>query len=41
LQIFNEILVLLKSGYADGANSRWRSLHELAVISFFLLDNNN
>ena len=41
LQISNEILVLLKSGYADGANARWRSLHELAVISFFLLDNNN
>jgi len=41
LQISNEILVLLKSGYADGANARWRSLHELAVISFFLLHNNN
>ncbi len=41
LHISNEILVLLKSGYADGANARWRSLHELAVISFFLLDNNN
>lgn len=41
LQISNEILVLLKSGYADGANARWRSLHELAVISFFLLNNNN
>ena len=39
LQISNEILVLLKAGYPDGANSRWRSLHELAVISFFLLDN--
>lgn len=36
LQISNEILVLLKSGYADGANARWRSLHELAVISLFL-----
>ena len=41
LQISKEILVLLKAGYADGANSRWRSLHELAVISFFLKDNNN
>ena len=41
LQISNEILVLLKSGYADGANARWRSLHELAVISFFLLHNDN
>ena len=41
LQISNEILTLLKSGYADGANARWRSLHELAVIAFFLKDNNN
>ena len=41
LQISNEILVLLKSGYADGANARWRSLHELAVISFFLLHHDN
>ncbi len=41
LQISNEIFILLKSGYADGANARWRSLHELAVISFFLLENDN
>lgn len=41
LQISNEILTLLKSGYADGANARWRSLHEIAVITFFLFDNNN
>ena len=39
VQIANEILVLLKNGYADGANARWRSLHELAVISFFLKAN--
>jgi hypothetical protein len=41
IQISNEILELLKAGYADGANARWRSLHELATIAFFLLDNNN
>ncbi|MFA5843062.1 MAG: DUF5677 domain-containing protein [Candidatus Gracilibacteria bacterium] len=41
LQISNEIFVLLKSGYADGANARWRSLHELAVIAFFLKQNND
>jgi len=35
-QIFFEILTLLKSGLADGAFARWRSLYELAVISFFL-----
>jgi Family of unknown function (DUF5677) len=31
-----EIVCLLKSGYADGANARWRSLHELAVTALFL-----
>lgn len=36
LRISNEILTLLRSGYADGANARWRSLHELTVISLFL-----
>ncbi len=41
LHISNEILALLKSGFADGAIARWRSLHELAAISFFLLQNNN
>ena len=41
LQISNEIVVLLKSGYPDGANARWRTLHELAVISFFLSKNSN
>ena len=38
IQIANEIFILLKAGYPDGANARWRSLHELAVISFFLKD---
>lgn len=37
--IAREILVLLKAGYVDGAHARWRSLHEIAVISFFLQDN--
>ncbi|VVB68580.1 Uncharacterised protein [Candidatus Norongarragalina meridionalis] len=41
IHISNEILVLLKAGYADGANARWRSLHELAVISLFLSRNSN
>ncbi len=40
LQISNEIIALIKSGYADGAYARWRSLHELAVISTFLLESN-
>jgi len=39
LQISNEILALIEAGYADAAYARWRSLHELAVISLFLFDN--
>jgi hypothetical protein len=35
-QIASEILVLLGAGYADGAHARWRSLHEIAVIGFFI-----
>lgn len=35
-QIANEILTLLRSGYADGAHARWRSTHEIAVIGFFI-----
>lgn len=41
IQISKEILILIKAGYADGANARWRSIYELAVISFFLFDNNS
>ncbi len=37
-QIANEILVLLRSGYSDGAHARWRTLHEIAVISMFIKD---
>jgi hypothetical protein len=33
--------VLLKAGYVDGANARWRTLCELGVISCFLKDNDN
>lgn len=35
-QTFYEIVALLKAGLADGAMARWRTLHELAVISLFL-----
>lgn len=34
--VSNEILCLLQNGYADGALSRWRTLHELAVTALFL-----
>lgn len=35
-QISSAILVLLSSGYADDAHARWRSLHEMAVVSSFI-----
>lgn len=35
-EIVGEILVLIRSGYADGALARWRSLHEVCVIAIFL-----
>lgn len=35
-QIANEILTLLKSGYADGAYARWRTMHEIAVVGIFI-----
>ena len=35
-QMSRAILALLRSGFADDAHARWRSLHELAVISSFI-----
>jgi hypothetical protein len=35
-QISYEILTLLKSGYADGAHARWRTLHEIAATAYFI-----
>jgi hypothetical protein len=35
-QISYEILSLLKAGFADGAQARWRTLYEIAVISYFI-----
>jgi len=37
-QIANEILWLCRGGFADGAMARWRSLHEVAVVSVFIAD---
>jgi len=34
--VFNEILHLLKSGFPSGAHSHWRTLHELACMSYFI-----
>lgn len=38
VQVANEVLVLLKHGYADGAQARWRTLHEIAVVATFLAE---
>ncbi len=35
-QVASEVLTLIKAGFADGAHSRWRTLHELAVVAIFL-----
>jgi hypothetical protein len=35
-RLASEVLCLLKSGFADGANARWRTLHEVATIIMFL-----
>ena len=35
-QVASEVLELLASGFADGADARWRTAHELAVIAFFI-----
>jgi hypothetical protein len=37
-QITGEILALIKTGFADGAYARWRSLHEVTVIGLFISD---
>jgi len=34
--ISEEVICLLKGGFADGAMARWRTLHETAVISSFI-----
>lgn len=40
-QIGLEVFVLLQNGFADGAHARWRSLHEIAVVSSFLRSHGN
>ncbi len=34
--ISSEILCLLKNGYADGAHTRWRALHEVVSTAYFI-----
>lgn len=35
-QVVSEIILLLASGYADGAMSRWRTLHEISVVALLI-----
>ena len=35
-QVSSAILVLLRAGYADDAQARWRSLHEISVVSYII-----
>jgi hypothetical protein len=35
-QVGWEVLLLLRGGYADAAFARWRTLHEIAVVTAFL-----
>ena len=32
-QVSGEVLALLHAGFADGADARWRTLHEMAVVA--------
>ncbi|WP_226663716.1 DUF5677 domain-containing protein [Alteriqipengyuania lutimaris] len=36
VRVANEISTLLREGYPDGVLSRWRTLHEIAVVATFL-----
>jgi len=32
----SEVLALLRTGHASGANARWRTMHEISVVAQFL-----
>ncbi|MGN6304018.1 MAG: DUF5677 domain-containing protein [Mesorhizobium sp.] len=40
-QVTREILSLLENGYADGAFARWRTLHEISVVSQIIWSNDS
>lgn len=37
-QVAAEVRALLRSGFADGAMARWRTLHEIVVVGVFILE---
>lgn len=40
-RVAGEIVRLLRAGFADGAHARWRTLHEISVVSQFLAKHGN
>lgn len=34
--VAGEVLALLRAGFPSGAHARWRTIHELAVVAFFI-----
>lgn len=36
IQVSREIFALMVAGFPDGALARWRTLHEIAVVTFFI-----
>jgi hypothetical protein len=37
-QVASEVVVLLENGYADGAMTRWRTLHEISVVALLIAE---
>jgi hypothetical protein len=37
-QVTGEIVTLIENGYADGAMARWRTLHEIGIVSTLIAD---
>jgi Family of unknown function (DUF5677) len=40
-QVTDEVLTLMRSGFADAAMARWRTLHEIAVTAMFIQERGN
>jgi Family of unknown function (DUF5677) len=39
LRVSEEVLLLLKAGYGQAGMSRWRAMHEMAVVAGFIWEN--
>lgn len=40
-QVAEEVIVLLETGFANGALARWRTMHEIAVTAAFISEHGN